>query len=173
MPYAITLRLDDTAAATVTGMWRTLAAAGVSDECLALGYPPHMTLAIFAEGADEAVLAAAARIAAARWRSRPVSLASVGLFPGTPATLFLAPVADADLLAAHADLLAETGQQGLDPHYRVRCWVPHVTLASDLTEPAAAVAALGSVTLPLMGRLVAMEVVRFRPVMILTRAILA
>ncbi len=43
MPLAMTLRLDDAAAASVVAMWRALAESGVDDDCLRLGYPPHVT----------------------------------------------------------------------------------------------------------------------------------
>jgi hypothetical protein len=45
--------------------------------------------------------------------------------------------------------------------------VPHVTLASDLIDPGAAIAALGPPLLPIDGVLNTIEVVRFRPVQIL------
>ena len=46
-------------------------------------------------------------------------------------------------------------------------FAPHVTLASDLADPAAAVAALGLSPLPFTTMLVRLDVVRFRPVEIL------
>ena len=46
MAYAITLRLDASAAPLVVSMWNELAARGVSDDAMQLGYPPHLTLAV-------------------------------------------------------------------------------------------------------------------------------
>ncbi len=102
MPYAITLRLDAAAAAPVASMWQALALQGVSDEAVRLGYPPHVTLAVCADAANSERLLAAARTWAAQWRELPVTLASLGLFPGPPATLFLAPVVTPELLERHA-----------------------------------------------------------------------
>ena len=46
MPFAITLPLDTDAARRVIACWEALAQAGLSDDSLRLGYPPHVTLAI-------------------------------------------------------------------------------------------------------------------------------
>jgi 2'-5' RNA ligase len=167
MPYAITLGLDTEAAALVVAMWESFAARGVSDDALRLGYPPHVTLAVFPDGADLGRLLAAARECAARWRGLPVALGSLGLFPGTPAVFFLAPVVTPSLLARHAELLALLTGEPIDPHYQIGRWVPHITLAGGLTDTAAAVTVLGPLELPLDALLERVDVVRFRPVRVL------
>jgi 2'-5' RNA ligase len=173
MAYAITLRLDTTAAVLVEAMWQVLASRGVSDEALRLHYPPHLTLAVLADTADPEYLLAAARQCAARWRELPTTFASLGLFQGTPATLFLAPVVTADLLARHAALLTALTGEPVDPHYQIGQFVPHVTLAKDVVDPAAAVAALGRLPMPITAVLDRSDVVRFRPVEILESHTLA
>jgi 2'-5' RNA ligase len=167
VPFAITLRLDTEAAASVAAMWEILASRGISDDSIQLAYPPHLTLATFPDNADAPRLLAAARGHAARWRALPVSLASLGVFPGTPATLFLAPIATPELLKRHAELLRSLRGEPIDPYYRTGHWVPHVTLASDLIDPAAALAATGPPRLPISGVLGTVAVVRFRPVEVL------
>jgi hypothetical protein len=59
MPLAAALRLDDAAAAPVSALWRALAEAGVDDDCLRLGYPPHVTLAVWPDDAPVGALQAA------------------------------------------------------------------------------------------------------------------
>jgi 2'-5' RNA ligase len=167
MPYAITLRLDEESAALVVAMWRALASAGLSNEALQLGYPPHITLAVCPDAADPGLLIQAARQCASRWRPETVTIASLGVFPGQPATLFLAPVPTRALLERHAELLALLATATVDPHYRAGCWVPHVTLADDLTDPAAALAAPGATRLPIVATLETIELVRFRPITVL------
>jgi 2'-5' RNA ligase len=167
MPFAITLRLDAEAASLVEAMWQTIASRGVSDDALRPGYAPHLTLAVFPDSADQGRLTAVARSGAARWRALPITFASLGVFPGTPATIFLAPVVTPALLALHAEVLDSLAGEPVDPYYRSGHWVPHVTLASDLIDPAAVVAALDPPRLPIDGVLSAVEVVRFRPVQIL------
>lgn len=169
MPYAITLGFDAKAASSVVAMWRSLASRGVSDDAIRLGYPPHLTLAVFPDSADPVRLLAAARDGAAEWTRLPITLASLGLFPGAPTAMFLAPVVTPALLALHAALLTAPGTETVDPHYRPGYWVPHVTLAKDLSEAAMAVAALDPLRLPLAGVLNTMELVRFRPVEVLAR----
>ena len=167
MPYAITLGLDAEAASLVVAMWRQLAARGLSDDAIRLGYRPHVTMAVFADDADPDRLLAAARDRATEWRALPIKLASLGLFPGTPAVLFLAPVATTGLLAIHKELLTALAGQPVDPHYRPGHWVPHVTLAKDLIDPPAALSALAPPPLPITAVLDSVEVVRFRPVHVL------
>jgi 2'-5' RNA ligase len=173
MGYAITLRLDATAAAMVEAVWQALASCGVSDEAVRLGYAPHLTLAVLADSADPERLLAAAQQWAARWPPLPTTFASLGLFPGMPATLFLAPVVTSELLERHAALLASLTGEPIDPYYQIGPYVPHVTLASDLNDPSAAVAALSPLPLPITALLDRLDVVRFRPVIILESHILA
>jgi 2'-5' RNA ligase len=167
MPYAITLRLDANAAARVVTMWESLAVRGVSDEAIRPGYPPHLTLAVLRDTADTGRLLEAARQCVARWNKQSIKLASLGNFPGTPATLFLAPVVTLALLAMHTELLNWLEGEPIDPHYQSENWVPHVTLASDLIDSTAAAAALGPLQLPVDAVLDKVDVVRFRPVEVL------
>jgi hypothetical protein len=118
VPYAITLKLNATAAGPVIAMWKTLAARGVSDDMIRLGYPPHLTLAVFLDGANEARLRAAMPDRAATLKVPPIPLASLGLFPGSPAALFLAPVVTPALLDLQAGLLSPLAGEAVDPHYR-------------------------------------------------------
>ena len=167
MSYAITLGLDANAASRVVAMWQTLAARGVADDAIALGYPPHLTLSVFPDTADSTSLLAAARTYSERRRPLTITLASLGLFPGTPAGIFLAPVATEALATHHRALLTSLAGETVDPHYRPANWVPHVTLARDASDPAAAVAALHPLNLPIAAVLGTIEVVRFRPVQVL------
>jgi 2'-5' RNA ligase len=167
MPYAITLMLDAVSAPSVVAPWETLAAHGISESAIRSGYPPHLTLAVFSDGADAERLIGAARETSARWRKLPIRLTSLGVFPGPPAVMFLAPVVTQALLTAQAELLIELDNEPVDPHYRSGGWVPHVTLADDLTDPAAALAVLQPLRLPIDAMLDTIEVVRFRPVEVL------
>jgi 2'-5' RNA ligase len=167
MGYAITLRLDAAAARVVEAMWRALASRGVSDEALQLHYPPHLTLAVLADSADPERLLAAARQCAVQWPQLPVTFASLGLFPAAPSTMFLAPVVTTELLERQAALLTSLTGEPVDPYYHVGRYVPHVTLAGDLVDAAAAVAALAPLPLPITATLNQLDVVRFRPVEVL------
>jgi 2'-5' RNA ligase len=173
MGYAITLRLDAAATVTVEAMWQALASSGISDEALQLRYPPHLTLGVFDDSANPERLLTATRQYAGQWPQLPTAFASLGWFPGTPATMFLAPVVTSQLLERHAALLACVTGEPIDPYYQIGRYVPHVTLAGDLVDAAAAVAAVTPLLLPITALLDRLDVVRFRPVEILESHVLA
>lgn len=129
MPYAVTLRLDGAGAAPVEAMWRALAEAGLHDDCLTLGYPPHLTLAVLPDGADPAALGDAVGQVALRWTAEAIGFAGFGLFLAPEAVLYLAPVVTGALRARQRELTAALGSLGVHPHYHSDAWMPHVTLA--------------------------------------------
>lgn len=169
MPHALTLRLDEDAAARVARLWRAIKAQTGDDDALRLGYGPHITLAVLPDGIDAAAVAEAGFAAARGWDALPVTLAGLGVFPGGPAVVWAAPVVTGALLARHAALHAALAPFPAHAHYRPGAWVPHVTLSKDGHAPAAHIieAATGAWDGPITGRLNRLELVRFRPVEIL------
>lgn len=154
MPLAIVLRLDDVAADAVRGVARRLWA-----EAPAPDYPPHVTLLRTEdEGAAPRLLAVMRAMPAAAW---PIRLDSVRHFAGEPPIRWLAPVPDAALAACQARLVAELAGVALHPHSLAPAWTPHVTLfAGDAAD--------GPVE-PIEGWLVAAELVRFPPPLVVAR----
>lgn len=168
MPLAVTLRLDAEGAAPIEALWRGLAEAGVDDDCLRLGYPPHLTLGIWSEeAAPTAVLEAAMLRLAEEWPALPVAFSGLGVFPGTPALLYAAPVPNAALLACHTALAAALPGMDCYPHYRPGHWVPHATLGQTASAARAVEVLLPLWPGPMRGRLDRLELVRFRPVEVL------
>jgi 2'-5' RNA ligase len=166
MPYAVTLGLDPVAAAAVSGLLVRLADAGVADDILRLGYAPHVTLAVYPEAVGAAALRAA--IDGLSWAAVPVSFPALGVFPGPPWVLWLAPVVTARLLQMQAELLATA--PAVEPHYRPGAWMPHLTLTEELADGAAAgraLAVLAEEWQPVAGVLERVELVHFRPVEVL------
>jgi len=164
MAYAVELALDPAAADAVRRVWRELANAGIG-YIAGSGVRPHVTFGIWDaldfQGADAELTRFAAD-------TGPVglTLASVGLFPGT--AVFLAPTVTTDLLGLHASLHSRFARFGTGAwdHYREGAWVPHCTLATDM-EPGQfgkALAIAGRVPLPIQCRLVEAGIVEFRPV---------
>lgn len=96
----------------------------------ALGYPPHLTLARYADLSPEILNEALALFA----RKVPVSLTfdRIGLFDVDPRVLWLSPRHDAGLIALHATIHATIGPSLCDPHYRPGQWIPHLTLATAI-----------------------------------------
>ncbi len=170
MPYAVTMPLDNAAAAAVERMWCELADRIGDDGGVRLGYAPHISLAILSD------LAPAAKIEKAvfgsvlnNWEPFDVVLASIGVFPGVPPVVWIGPVATERLLARHASLYAALAPFPVEPHYRPDAWVPHVTLSKEgLSSAAQAIGIVTSMwTGPINARLERIELVRFRPVQIL------
>ncbi len=166
MPFAVTLRLDD-AAAPVLAMWRALAESGVDDDSLRLGYPPHVTLAVWPDGAPAGTLAAAVERFGAEWGALPATLAGFGVFPGAPAVVWAAPVVTGELLARQAALVAAVPDTACHEHHRPGRWVPHVTLG-QVEAPGRALEMLAPLWRgPTSGWLDRLKLVRFRPVEVL------
>lgn len=139
MPCAMTLLLDDQAAARITRLTDALDRAGLAGPGARNGGPPHVTLGVYPDTAEVDALHATAAILGQSWRPLPVRFASLGVFPGTPGVLFVAPVVTSALLVRHAQLLARHRGDG---HFASGAWVPHVTLLQDLEGSDAAARAL-------------------------------
>ncbi len=167
MPLAVALRLDDAAAAAVVAMWRALAEGGVDDNCLRLGYPPHVTLAVWPDEAPVGPLDAAVARFGAEWGALPMEFAGFGVFPGAPAVVWAAPVVTEALLARQAALVAAVPGAPPQAHWRPGRWVPHATLGRA-GAPGRAVEVLVPLWRgPFSGRLDRLELVRFRPAAVL------
>ena len=175
MPYAVTLRLDDSATKRVEEMWKLLARSGISESELASGYAPHITLA----GCDETIvltdLIEIARNAAAGWQPFSVTLEVFKVFPGDFAVLWIAPAASDELFRRHAEVCAALPASCLHPYFRPENWVPHVTLAKDLKGSGAVETAIAAVSRkwePFEARLERLDVIYFEPVRLLWQRVL-
>jgi 2'-5' RNA ligase len=171
MPYAVTLPLDDAAAAEVQRMWRALAEQASADDVIRLGYVPHITLAVLPNTASAAEVEEAAFGVADEWTPLLIVLVGLGVFPGSPPVIWAAPVVTADLLTRHAELYSALARFGVHAHYEPGFWVPHVTLSKEgATSAARAIEAADSAWCgPINAMLERVELVRFRPVEVLRR----
>ena len=167
MSFAMTLRVDATSARRIARLWVALDAAGIDSSRNALGYPAHVTLAVFRDEAPREALCAALTALAAEWPVLPLTLAGFGVFPAPSYILWLAPVPTAALLARHAALLAALPELSPHPHYVTDAWVPHVTLSGALRDPSEALQAILPLWQPMHCWLDCAELVRFPPVDIL------
>lgn len=174
MPCALTLPLDDAAAAEVQRMWLALAEQADTDDAIRLNYKPHITLAVLPDAAPVARVEEAAFGVAACWSPSFVVLAGLGVFPGTPPVIWLAPIVTADLLAKHAEICLALSAFDVHPHYERGAWLPHVTLSQAGSVPLARVVETASSAwrAPIGARLERVELVRFHPVEILRSQVL-
>lgn len=168
MAYAVTLPLNEQAAKIIQDIWRNLAAAGLADGVPR--YAPHVTLAVY-DTLDPHAAAAVIKRIAANTAPLPVSLGALGVFPAEKSVLWAAPAPSAALLALHEDLHGAQPAECL-AYYLPGAWVPHCTLAGELTPAAlgAALAMLAPAWQTVSGCFERLELVRFPPVEVLLAA---
>ena len=164
MPFAVTLRFDETSARALEAMWRLLAKGGIDSDRHELGYPPHVTLAIYQDDVPARRLQDGVASCAARWSAVPISLSGLGVFPGSNSVLWAAPVVTHQLLTLHTEWQAAVPELPMHAHYRTGTWVPHITLSGPLPDPGRALSALIPRWQPLSGYLDRLDLVHFRPV---------
>ena len=165
MPYAITLRLDDADCAPVHTLLQALAASGITEP--GRGHAPRITLVEYPDNADAKALAATAAGLSVQWKRLPVRFAHLGVSPGAPSALWLAPVTNSALLVRHAQLLAR--HPGSGP-WASGAWVPHLMLNADLADTnvlAAATASASAAFAPFTATVSHVELIRTEPLELL------
>lgn len=132
---AINLRSDDATASEVERLWDKVAAFEDEPSMRALGYRPHVTIAIYETPGIEAKAAWDAMQRATADATRlSVEFRRMRWFAGPPLVLWLEP-ADSDVIATwHASISAAIDPAHCRPHYRPGAWTPHCTLGMRLTE---------------------------------------
>jgi len=163
LSYAITLRLDPESERSVTDTWRALEASGISHDMLALGYAPHLTLAVLGGELPPALPDGARNLA-----PLPCRIGSVHRFVDTD-ILWLAADAGEALYRLHEEVASSLSTDLVWPHYRVGHWTPHITLQTSGDVERGAQLASETWRDMRAAQFVAIEVVRFPPVMILAR----
>jgi 2'-5' RNA ligase len=134
MAQALEFYFDDDADAAVRELWRRLDQAGVPSLAVYSHreHRPHVTFAVAGS------IPARAR-AGLKTDLKPLSLPALWLYTlgafATESTLFLGAVADAELLAVHSTVHDALAGKVRDPwaYYLPGAWVPHCTLAQDVT----------------------------------------
>jgi len=150
MAHALGMFVDDGADTGVRALWRRLDDAGVPSLAVRghRRHRPHVSLAV--AGAIPQRTRDALRAELALLALPGLWLYTLGTFPTEENALFLAAVVDTELLAVHSaahDVLAGRTSQPW-AYYLPGAWVPHCTLAQDLTavQLAVGVRALHPVT---------------------------
>ena|ERR1700756_1355630 len=164
MAYAISLRFDPGVADVISACWVRLAEVGLSRSTLELGYPPHVTLAVYDELAVDAAIRACDRVLETAHQIA-VTLLDITTFGTGSGVCYAAVAASPDLMRLQATTVAAIGEE-CRPHYRTGNWTPHCTLATDVadTDIGRAKASLERDWQPLTGVFEAAELVQFAPV---------
>jgi 2'-5' RNA ligase len=133
MPYSVELRFDQDLAERVRALWRALEQIGAGSFRPGGEPVPHISLAVYDDGAEVDELAVSRLVdrLATRCATTEIAFASFGVFPTEENVLFLAPVVTPTLLDLHANYhgMAEELGANCRAHYLPDRWVPHCTLA--------------------------------------------
>ena len=131
MPFAIQLFFDPASDTAVRSLWAELASTEVPFPLRDSGNRPHVSLAIYSE-LNTAVCAGLLNSFAETRSPLALSIASLGIFPGEQAVVFLAPIVSSSLMDLHRQvhqLLQDTGTLP-STYYLPGHWTPHCTLAT-------------------------------------------
>lgn len=165
MGLAIELYFDAEAEQAVRQLRQRLTDNGVPPTLDLLGDRPHISLA----GLPDHDAAPVIPIVEALATIAPfdLKLDGIGLFPTTEGVLFLAPTPTSALLDAHQRLYSALTHAhiAINPYYTPGSWIPHCTIASDLTPDellhAVAICREAFTTIALTCR--ELGIIRFRP----------
>lgn len=130
MPVAVELFFDDETDAAVRALWRDLHGVGVPSPLIDCDAVPHVSIAVY-ESVDLRALERAVRGWAATARAEvPVTLSSLGLFPGKDRVIFLGVTMTPELLHLHGSFHRDWSPSDVEPwrYYLPGIWVPHCTL---------------------------------------------
>jgi 2'-5' RNA ligase len=170
MPFTVQLDLDSAANAALDGLAERLETLTGLATIRRLGDVHHLSLSV-SDAIDRDGLDAGLARFAAENRPLDIHLGPVGIFTGETSVLYIAPVVSEDLLALHRRFHAAFTDLDGWAHYHPSHWVPHVTLAMEVTPDAlaAAVALVRAHWVPMAARLDALRLIRFHPVETLFR----
>ena len=132
MAQVLEFYFDDDADAAVRALWRRLDQAGVPSPATHRDNRPHVTFA--AAGTIPSRARAALKTDLGLLSLPALWLYTLGAF-AKENTLFLGAVADTELLAVHSAVHDALAGKVRDPmaQYLPGAWVPHCTLAQDVT----------------------------------------
>ncbi len=169
MGFAVELYFNPELEAALRRLRERLTRAGVTPTLDALGDRPHVSLAVF-DDVDVARLTPELAAFAAQTPAFPVAFASVGAFPTAEGVVFLAPVMTETLMQVHRDFHRRLAALGIpcNPYYAPDAWVPHSTIAFEVSRPAMvkAVDTLLAEMRPLTGTCCEVGLAEFRPIVI-------
>lgn len=148
--FAVVLHLDEFSERRVRQAWQALDDHGVPSAAATHdpGYRPHITLAIV-DTPDPDALTRRLRRPLSRVVGLPVTLTALGFFLTERAPAYLAVAPTRRLLEVHDDVHRAIGTTASWAYYRPGNWLPHCTLAMDVTCPTSVADALGRGVLPI------------------------
>ena len=135
MPFAVELYFDIRGEERIYDAWKVLQKAGIGSSLRDAGYRPHVSLGV-CNGFESSAFEGELSTFAASVAPFSLLLSSVGIFPGAQGVIFLGVTVTEHLLDVHAAFhkIFKKHAQEQSEYYAVEKWVPHCTLAFDLSE---------------------------------------
>ena len=134
MPYGIALKSCNATAGEILKLWDEARVFEFSSSMQELGYPPHLTLAVF-EQQPRGISSIMTEIFAAQGRLL-ISFDAVKYFDNQAMGLWAKPRLNSDLSSLHSRLHCHFDPLSSHEHYRVGHWVPHCSLATKVPQSA-------------------------------------
>jgi 2'-5' RNA ligase len=130
MAFAISLKAANNTAGSIKALWKEVAHLESPQSMAALGYPPHLTLAVY-DDIPLDLLRIALREAFAGTSPLRLTFTRLRSFDD-PLVLWADPSPSAALASAHARVHTCIDPGLCHPHYRPDAWVPHCTLGTQI-----------------------------------------
>lgn len=134
MPYGISLKSGNATAVEILKLWDEASILESRASMRELGYPPHLTLAVF-EQPPEDVVAIMTEVFSAQ-EKLSIAFDAVKYFDNDAIVLWAKPRSNHALSFLHNRLHAHFDPLTCHEHYRVGRWVPHCSLATKVPQSA-------------------------------------
>jgi 2'-5' RNA ligase len=133
MPFAIGIKTSKAAGAPLWELWARFGQLEETSSMLALDYPPHVTLAVY-EGVSADQLCNVLRSELGTFPAFRLKFTKLACFETPQLVFWAAPEASELLSRAHAAVHRRIDPTLCREHYRPDRWVPHCTLATNVTD---------------------------------------
>jgi 2'-5' RNA ligase len=140
MAFAISLKAANSTADPIRALWAEVARFESRPSMAALGYPPHITLAVY-DAVDPERLRAVLRDAFMGACALRLTFTRLRVFDDDPLVLWAEPSYLGALSGMHARVHDRIDPRLCRPHYRPDAWVPHCTLGTQIVAERRAEAA--------------------------------
>jgi 2'-5' RNA ligase superfamily len=135
LPYAVEMYFDQTADATLRGLWQAMTHAGIRTGMIESGQRPHVTLAVYDTLVDDGWFLATLEEFAGVTAPLALTLGTIGIFPTSEAVLYLGVTMTGalyDLHTAYHTWFSDY-KSGLRSYYAPNFWIPHSTIGYGLS----------------------------------------
>ncbi|TRB17112.1 2'-5' RNA ligase family protein [Rhizobium rhizogenes] len=134
MPYGISLKSCNATAVEILRLWDEASIFEPKGSMRELGYPPHVTLAVFEQWPGD-VSAILTEVFSAQ-EKLPIIFDAVKYFDSEAMVLWAKPRSDHALSYLHDRLHRHFDPLSCHEHYRIDRWVPHCSLATKVPPSA-------------------------------------